>query len=160
MRRAIRHGFEIGLALMLMVVLAAPVAAAKPDRVPFESEDFVLTGYCGFEILVETLANNGYDTTFFDRDGNPSRTQTTGRLVLRMTNLDNDTSITLNVSGPGRFVEDADGVTVDTHGPWMLFFAGELFTLSGHGVFRIDANGETIVSRSGRVVDLCPVLAG
>ena len=64
----------------------------------------------------------------------------------------------LNVSGPGTFVEGSDGLVVDTHGRWLLFLAGELFLLSGHGTFLV-ADTETIVSRRGHVVDLCAVLA-
>ena len=41
---------------------------------------------------------------------------------------------------------------------WLLFFAGELFTLSGHGVFLV-ADTETIVSRHGHIVELCSILA-
>ena len=77
-----------------------------------------------------------------------------------MTNVDTGRSIELNISGPGTFVDDAAGLTVDTHGNWMLFIDGELFTLSGHGEFLVDANGETIVSRHGHVTELCPILGG
>jgi hypothetical protein len=160
MTRVLRLCLGLALGAAMLVSAAGPVAAAKPDRSPTESDDFTLSGFCGVDILVETLANNAHDTTFFDRDGNPTRSETNGRLVIRMTNVETGTSITLNIPGPGRFVEDADGLTVVTRGPWMLFFAGELFTIHGHGVFRIDAAGETIVSLRGHVVDLCPILAG
>ena len=77
-----------------------------------------------------------------------------------MTNVDTGRSIELNISGPGTFVDGPAGLTVDTHGNWMLFIDGQLFTLSGHGEFFVDATSETIVSRHGHITDLCPVLGG
>jgi len=160
MKRAIRHGFGLSMALALVLALAAPVAAAKPDRAFSPAEDFLISGYCDFDVQVEIVANNAYGTTFFDRAGNVTRTHYAGRIVLRMTNAVNGTSIIVNASGPGTYLEDADGLTVLTGGTWMLWFDGQLFTLSGRGEFRIDANGETIVSLRGHVVELCPILAG
>ena len=75
-----------------------------------------------------------------------------------MTNIDSGRSIELNISGPGTFVDGPAGLTVDTHGNWMLFIDGQLFTLSGHGQFFVDATSETIVSRRGHITDLCPIL--
>ena len=120
----------------------------------------MISGFCDFDVLVEPLASKTYNTTFFDRDGNPTRDLGTGRLVVRMTNVDTGRSIELNISGPGTFVDGPAGLTVDTHGNWMLFIDGQLFTLSGHGQFFVDATSETIVFRRGHITDLCPILGG
>ena len=146
-------------AAAVVLALAAPVSAAKPERSFAPAGDIVISGICEFDVLVETIANNEYSTTFFDRSGNVTRTQVAGRLVERVSRIGGDTSIILNVSGPGRFVDGDEGLIVDTHGTWLLFFAGELFTLSGHGQFLV-ADTETIVSMRGHVVDLCSILAG
>ena len=119
MRHAIRHGFEIVLALGLALVLAAPVAAAKPDRSFADAGDIPVLGYCDFDVIEHPLSNNEYFS----------------------------------------FIDDADGTTVLTGGTWILNFAGEFFMLNGRGTFRVDANGETIVSMHGQVTDLCPLLA-
>jgi hypothetical protein len=159
MRRTKRHGFGIGIALGLVLALAAPVAAAKPDRSFAETGDIPVIGYCDFDVIERPLANNEYFTTFFDQDGNVTRTHVAGHLVLELINVDTGHSIVVNSSGPGRFVADADGTTVLTGGTWILNFAGRFFMLHGRGVFRIDGNGETIVALHGQVTDLCPLLA-
>jgi hypothetical protein len=159
MRRAIRHGLELSLALGMVLVLAAPVAAAKPDRSFAEAGDIVVSGYCDFDVIEHPLSNNEYFTTFFDRDGNVTRSHVAGHLVLELINVESGHSIVVNASGPGRFVDDADGTTVLTGGNWVLNFAGRFFMLNGRGVFRVDANGETIVAIRGHVTDLCPPLA-
>jgi hypothetical protein len=141
------------------MALAAPVSAAKPDRSFAPAGDIVISGICEFDVLVETIANKEYSTTFFDRSGNVTRTQVAGHLVERVSRIGGDTSIVLNVSGPGKFVDGDEGLIVDTHGTWLMFFAGQLFTLSGHGRYFV-ADTETIISRHGRIVELCSILAG
>jgi hypothetical protein len=160
MARALRQTLAITAAFALVLALAGPAAAAKPERVAVPAEDFVISGFCHFDVLVETLHSKTFNTTFFDRDGNVTRDLGTGRLVVRMTNVDTGRSIELNISGPGRFVDGPAGLTVDTHGNWMLFIDGQLFTLSGHGEFFVTATSETIVSRHGHITDLCPILGG
>lgn len=158
MARVLRRTLAITAAVGLVLALAGPAAAGKPERVAVPQETFVISGFCDFDVLVEPLASKTFNTTFFDRDGNPTRDHGTGRLVIRMTNIDSGRSIELNISGPGRFVEGPAGLTVDTYGNWMLFIDGQLFTLSGHGQFFVDATSETIVSRRGHITDLCPIL--
>ena len=158
MTRVLRPSLATMLAAALVLAVAGPAAAAKPERVAVPQEDFVISGFCDFDVLVEPLASQTFNTMFFDRDGNPTRDHGTGRLVVRMTNIDSGRSIELNISDPGTFVDGPAGLTVDTHGNWMLFIDGQLFTLSGHGQFFVNATSETIVSRRGHVTDLCPIL--
>jgi len=164
MHRAIRHArvlVSAGLtAALIAAVFAAPASAAKPDRSFADTGDIPVSGYCDFEVIEHPLVNKEYATTFFDKDGNVTRSQVNGHLVLELINVDSGASSVVNASGPGRFVEDAEGLTVYTGGHWILNFAGQFFALKGRGVFRIDANGETIVATHGHLVDLCEVLAG
>src|SRR3954447_12390471 len=130
-----RHGFEMVLALGLVLALAAPVAAAKPDRSFAEAGDIPVIGYCDFDVIERPLSNNEYFTTFFDSDGNVTRSHVAGHLVLELINVETGHSIVVNASGPGRFVDDADGTTVLTGGTWILNFAGRFSMLNGRGVF-------------------------
>ena len=156
-----RFGRIVGLgsAVILVLALAGPVAAAKPERAFAPADDIVVSGICAFDVLIETVVNKEYATTFFDQDGNVTRTQISGHLVQRVSRVGGDRAIVLNVSGPGRFVDTTEGLFVDTHGRWLLFIAGEMFVLSGHGQFLVN-DSETIVSRRGNVLELCAILAG
>src|SRR4051812_25912709 len=120
MRGAIRHAFELCLGMGLVLALAAPVAAAKPDRSFAEAGDIPVIGYCDFDVIERPVSDNEYFTTFFDADGNVTRSHVAGRLVLELINVETGHSIVVNASGPGRFVDDADGTTVLTGGTWIL----------------------------------------
>jgi hypothetical protein len=157
--RLVRRCLAGTLALLLVGASAVPALAVPPDREFAFSGDFGLTGYCDFDISVEVLANREYSTTFFDQDGNVTRTQITGLYVLRLTNDDTGGWIVLNASGPGKFVFDDTGLTVDGAGPWFLYFAGQLLYARGNVNLRVDGGGETITGISGNVIELCEVLA-
>ncbi len=145
----------------LALATVAPTLAAKPDRVFAESPtDFTISDICSFPVRAEVVVNQEYATTFYDRDGNVTRTHISGRYVVRLTNTTTGTAIKLQASGPGSFVADAEGLTVNARGTWLLFFAGRLLAVTGHTTLRVDAAGETIVGVRGRTVDLCEVLAG
>ena len=159
MSRRFGRASLILVAAASVLALAAPVSAAKPDRSFAPADDIVISGICEFDVLVETIANNEYYTTFVDRSGNVTRTQVAGRFVQRVSRIGSDTSVVLNVSGPGTFVDGDEGLIVDTHGTWLMYIDGQLFTLSGHGQYLI-ADTENVVSRHGRVVELCSILAG
>ena len=133
MARVLRRTFATMAAGALVLALAGPAVAVKPERVAVPQEDFVISGFCDFDVHVEPLASKTFNTTFFDRDGNATRDHGTGRLVVRMTNIDSGRSIELPTSRSGQFVDGPAGLTVDTYGNWMLFIDGQLFTLSGHG---------------------------
>ncbi len=149
------------LAMTLAFAAVGSTLAAKPDRVFAESPtDFTLSGFCSFPVHAEVVVNNEYATTFYDRDGNVTRTHISGRYVVRLTNTMTGTAIELQASGPGSFVADAEGLTVNARGTWFLYFAGRLLAVTGHTTLRVDAAGETIVGVRGRTVELCEVLGG
>jgi hypothetical protein len=159
MSRVIGRVLAVLSSVVLVLALAAPVAAAKPDRSFADTGDIPIEGYCAFDVIEHPLVNKEYATTFFDRAGDVTRSHVAGRLVLELINVDSAKSIVVEASGPGRFVDDPDGLTVYTGGHWILNFAGEFFALSGRGIFRVDDAGETILARRGHLVDLCEVLA-
>ncbi len=90
--------------LVFLVVVAVaglavttPASADKPIRERIVLEDFVLEGSCAFPVLVEVIANKEFVTFFSD-----GRLHVTGKLFVRLTNLDDpDQVVELNISGPG-----------------------------------------------------------
>lgn len=160
MHRFLRSTIASLLAFALLLLALAPVAAGKPDRAFAPSPtDVTLSGYCGFDVRVQVVANNEYTTTFYDRDGNVTRTHIAGRFVVLLTNVATGKTMQLQASGPGSFIADATGLTLEARGTWFFFFAGELFVTSGHSVLRVDAAGETIVDLRGRTLDVCQLLS-
>ncbi len=107
--------------------------------------------------------------TFTDKNGNPIRQIITGTLRMRVTNVATGESLVVNVSGPAFLTFTESGLaTVTLGGRGLLFLrsgidvppAG-LFLISGRLVAAIGPEGEVteIVSRTGRMQDLCAALA-
>ena len=66
--------------------------------------DFTLEGVCSFDVLQEVTTNKEFIKTFAD-----GRQLITGAFRVRVTNLDTDASLDLNIPGPGRVTENSDG---------------------------------------------------
>jgi hypothetical protein len=159
-------------AVALVMLAPAPQASARPVRefLPLPPQ-IELDGVCpDFGIVADILHNTEYSLTFSDRNGDPVRSITTGRLVVRLTNPDSGVSIVRNISGPGETVFHADGsTTLTARGTWFLFyFEGQLapdgtptsFVNSGRVVIDTDADGvSTIRSQVGVAEDVCETLA-
>lgn len=165
-----RRFFVLPLVLfgfVLLFGLAATAAAVPPDREPTESlEPFTISGACPFDVLVESLADKGTFTVFYDQEGNVRRFLITGALRVRLTNQSNGATIDLNVSGPAFIEPQPDGTTLLTGtGPWLHFdlFIAELPALSlvrGRTEFLIDREGNwELLSLAGNVQDVCQMLA-
>lgn len=158
----------------IILMQSAPAAhALKPDRFqPGPNPDLIVEDVCEFPVLLHDVVNQLVITDFFDRDGNLVRESGTGRIVVRITRLDEQgdpvRSITRNISGPGTFTFDEEGATLVARGSWLFyFFPGELvgdpdglmWLTTGRWILRIEATGVTIVSRTGSVEDVCSLLA-
>ena len=128
-------------------------------REPLFFEDAVLEGLCPFPVLVEFTANNEF-VTFFD-DGSII---VTGKLFVRLTNLDDTTnSLDLNISGP-TFISPVEergagrGLVLlfpeDSGGPGIVLATGRVDFVRGEDGFI------TNLSVRGRTVDICATLAG
>ena len=154
------------LASFAVAAIASPAAAVPPDRYPGGLEDFVLSGVCAFDVHVEIVVDETTATDFFDQDGNLVRTNYHGRIVVRLTNLDDpERSIVAKVGGPGRDVYNADGtVTLVYLGRSIPTLAGTATaTMLTFGNFQYDFSGdfETLISEpaaAGRTVDFCSLL--
>ena len=111
------------------LVPAAP--AHTPASVPPPSSnpadyDLVLTNVCEDPVGIKILADGEKTKDFFDKDGNLTRSITTGVLKVQVVDLKTLDSLVLNVSGPQ--VVSANG-TATTSGPWLFYFPGVFIIL-------------------------------
>jgi hypothetical protein len=159
------------LAVISMLLTAAPASAGAPVREFLPAEPFDLEGPCPFVIHVEFPVNNEYTITFTDDEGNPTRILVQGALFTTLTNTETDESVTLNISGPGEITFLADGSTLlRASGNWTIFFfpgqlgpgsPGSLVLNQGRMEILTAANGfdQQILSQSGQQTDVCALLS-
>ena len=117
------------LTFLLIIPAVSPAAAAQPEATPFRE---VITnrvvGNCdGFDII-ENAEIEGRETTYFDRDGKPSRISIHGHYSWTLTN-----SVT------GEFLVDAPDPILA-----VIDFERETFALKGLH-YRITVPGQGIV---------------
>ena len=143
---------------VLAVLIAATAAlAAPPTREPLVLDDFVAENVCSFPVLIEATANKEFVTFFAD-----GRILVTGKLFVRLTNLDSGTSLDLNISGPVTITEAevirGRGLLIlfpeDAGGPGLVLTAGRVVLVRGEDGFIANATYQ------GRTVDVCSALAG
>ena len=142
-------------------------ASGKPTRSPLPAGDFEAPAglLCSFGVLSEPVVNNQVVKTFPPEPNGDIVQLATGAFVTRLTNTSTGKSITVNISGPGRFTIHPDGsATLEASGRW--FFAMienapfSAFISSGHAVLSLGSEGTvTLVSQSGRVEDVCALLS-
>jgi hypothetical protein len=139
------------------LVVATAASADKPIREPIFLEDIELEGLCTFPVLLEVTANKEYVTFFSD-----GRIHVNGKLFTRVTNLNTDESLDLNISGPAVISPDSER----GHGRGLLLLRpgeaggpGLVLTTGRVDIVRA-ANGfiENLTIR-GRSVDICAALA-
>jgi hypothetical protein len=107
-------------------------------------------------VRIDILVNKEFITTFTS-----GKQLVTGRLIVRVTNLDDPSkSRVLNVSGPGKS-DLADRSTVPLSGSSLIFFPGVLRLTHGPVSLTIDADGNvtSFTQTSASSVDLCALLA-
>ena len=155
------------VALAAAAIAAAPSALAEPpQQIPVAPlPPTVFEGACDFPILLEELENK--ETLRLFTDG---RQIITGRLVVRITNLDSGRSIQINISGPGHFRLNNDGTASFALGGRGLLLGNaqmldpldpQVTLNSGRIVFTSDAEtGEFLGAEFiGHSTDLCRELA-
>jgi hypothetical protein len=152
-----RSMLTTGAGIALVILIAATAAlAAPPTREPLVLEDFVAENVCSFPVLVEATANKEF-VTFFD-DG---RILVTGKLFVRLTNVETGKSLELNISGPVTITETevirGRGLLIlfpeDAGGPGLLLTSGRVVLIRGEDGFLANATFK------GRTVDVCAALA-
>jgi hypothetical protein len=164
MRRAhIRKIAGTALAGILVLIPTAAHAAA-PTREPLPAEGFVLTDHCTFDIQIDIVQNKEIATTFYDSNGDVTRQLVTGALKVRLTNLSEPSnSVVLSISGPGTYVDLADGTTRLTGtGSWLQFgitnMPGELLLMNGPFTALLTDEGFFLTDLPNNVEDGCQLL--
>ena len=152
------HRLTVAFAAILSSALVVPAALAdKPTREPLPAPpSFTISGSCSFDVQVDVLVNKEFITTFTS-----GKQIITGRLVVRVTNLDNPSkSRVLQISGPG--IEDlSNPSTFNLSGTSLIFFPGVLLLTRGPISLTFDQSGNvtSFTQTSASSVDLCAVLA-
>jgi hypothetical protein len=153
--------FVVTVAATLVVPLAS---ATRPVKEFLPAEDVPLPDICPFTVQLDVLANKEYSKTF--RNG---RVLITGKLKIRLTNVESGKAIDANISGQGVFRFHEDGsLTLHAHGRWLFFFfpdelgpgaPGRMFLNSGRLVLNAGPGGTEITSRTGHMLNVCAALA-
>jgi hypothetical protein len=143
-------------------------AIGKPTRTPLLGGPFEIPAgvACSFGVIGgDPIINNQVLKTFPPEPNGDIVQLATGALVFTLTNASTGKSITVNISGPGRFTIHPDGsLTIEAQGRWFLAFIENApftaFISSGRVVFSIAPGGPpTLVSQSGHVEDVCALLS-
>lgn len=160
--------FALFSTFVALLALAAPsLALAKgPTREPlvYPPEGFLIpAGFaCEFDLQVDFLVNREITKTWSDAEGDPIRSLVTGSLVARLTNVDADRSIVVNIGGPSWFHYNADGTISQVFlGRSSPLFEGVFYLSVGRHDFLLDGNLALIAagSKSGRSIDICAMLS-
>lgn len=151
------HRLVVALAAVLFAGLIAPAALAdKPVREPLPAPPFlIVSGSCSFDVRIDFLASKEFSKIFTS-----GKQIITGRLVVRVTSLEDPSKSTvLNISGPGK--EDiSDPSTFNLSGSSLVFFPGVLVLTHGPVSLTSDEDGNvtSFTQTSQSSVDLCRVL--
>ena len=165
---------SIGLALLLLLAVAAPVAAARPEGkgpvdVPVGSLDFVITtdiGCADFDVLVEDIAGSIKEISV----GN-GRLISQFRTVTRYTNLETGASFERQFHSLGSLLERPDGTITIYGSNDVLVWGADVVPLGladgiwliDHGRIEVtyDAAGDVIGGKfySGDTLDVCAALS-
>jgi hypothetical protein len=158
-------GLVLITATALMLAVVTHVAAVPPSREKVElpvGSIIPVTGICPFDIEVLVLTSGETMTTFLDQGGNVVMQLITGPLKVRVTNVATGESLDLNISGPGRILEDGERMIL--MGRWLNFVPdlGVVWLTTGRVGVEIDPETGFIVSFisiQGQVEDICAALA-
>jgi len=107
---------------------------------------------CGFPLLAH-VEQDVTLTTFYDREGNPTRGRLTGPIKVVFTNAITGESRRLSISGPTFF--DAEGNPIRGTGSWATFTSdGDFVWAAGNITFDEFGNAAEIRGRSVSICDL------
>jgi hypothetical protein len=153
----------------VLTPLVIAQARGKPTRSPLLAGPFEVPAgtVCSFGVSGEVIVNNQVVKTFPPEPNGDIVQLATGAFVTRLTNTSTGKSITVNISGPGRFTIHPDGsATLEAWGRWNFFFfdavnAGTKAIInSGRIVLSIAPDGtQTLVSQSGHEEDVRVLLS-
>jgi len=160
------------LAAALLILMAVPAAAAgkptKTNNEPLPPELYAAGDVCDFDLMIEYIIDTGHVIEFPADDGGTIRQNLAGHLVSTVTNLENDRSVTYNISGPGKFFITGDTLLITGGGPWLLYaFPGDdggpgMWYAKGKVSILVDlTNGQWLnLEKPRNNIDVCAVLGG
>ncbi|HLF68562.1 MAG TPA: hypothetical protein VI503_04400 [Gaiellaceae bacterium] len=159
-----RIGIFVCAFVLAGLALAPAASAEKPARFFLPAADFVLSGSCQFDVFAHVVANNEYGIEFSN-----GQVLVTGTFKVRLTNLSNDKSLDVNISGPGVFTFGSDGsVAITAWGNWLFWFfpgmlgenaPGALLLTSGLTTEVLDADSNVVsLNLPPRTRDACAML--
>lgn len=158
------------LGALLLMTTAPASAQGGPTRIPLDpfDESYSAGQLCSFALEVKSVIQQEVETLWLNPDGSPDHAQVTGRLVIRFTNLDNGSNVTLNTSGPSSIVFNPDGsIALIARGPTGIGLfptdqpAGpDTFVNYGRIQYTVSPAGVvTVLSMTGRTVDVCAMIS-
>lgn len=154
------------LTVLLLASAAPALGGGKPTvgPVPFPAEGIDLPAgvFCPFDLHVDALRNTEKALTFPTLADGSVRQIVTGQLWIRVTNVDTDANVDLKISGPVRFLIEADGTTnVTFFGRSLPVQPGQFLVTSGRvvQVFHPDGSSEIIDSGHGHTFDVCALIS-
>jgi hypothetical protein len=152
--------------LTAFVLLPSGWAFARPPvREPLPTPDDFVVSDCGFDVLIHVTANKEKAITFFDQDGDVVRQEVTGVLKVRLTHVGTETSVDLNISGPGSFTFPPDGsIHLVGQGNWLNFGIanrpGIILFSSGRFEATTTPTGDFLITRPAKnETDVCGMLS-
>jgi hypothetical protein len=152
-----RRSIVVFLAALLTVFAASSTLAAPPVKEPLVIEDADFDNLCAFPVRIEITANKEYVKFFSD-----GRILVNGKLFARITNLDTDQSMDVNISGPAHITLATErtmgrGILLlfpeDATGPGLLLLTGRVDVVRGEDGFI------TNYTVRGTSVNVCAALA-
>jgi hypothetical protein len=155
------------LLLLLPVVLvllstSTVFASGKPERIyaPIP-QPLVASGSCSFDVGVTAVKNNEYSINFYDASGKLARQLINGSLIVTLTNLTNQHSITVNISGPSLITFNSDGSFVQRYEGLSAIPLPNRFILTNGrvDVMYFPAADPVVLSASGTQRDVCAMIA-
>jgi hypothetical protein len=163
-----------GIVLAGLLAGGIPAAADGPTRAPLVNMPGVIPAgaFCPFAIDVSFPVNDESIITFYDSSGNPVKALVNGHLVVSLTALfanGSTDTVTLNVSGPGIIIYNADGSqTITFLGNSNVFIqtatgTPELLDTSGRFVTIVPSGSLTglgsLVFAAGKMANICSLFA-
>ena len=153
----VRRLIALLVAVIALAMSAVPAAAARPQHGRLLPAAFPIFDSCEFGVFYEEVRVSGRSTTFFNADGNATRSIIRGNWVVELTNMDTEMSIRLNISGQF-FIRGS----FRAHGRNLLYtsFPRRFMVLAVGNVLLDTSNGLEYRNQRGRIVDICARLAG
>jgi hypothetical protein len=159
-----------GVGVVAALVFAATAGAnpsTKEQAPPPPAVTFPAGTVCAFPVTFESVVNQLFFITFFDRENDFRFQIGAGYQILRVINETTHESMLINITGPGKVTAGADGsITIEGGGHWLVAFlpgdspSSRLLLMDGRIMLNVSPAGKlTLVSHEGTAQDVCASLS-